>query len=113
MAKTRGYDAGKKIVGRRRHIAVDTDGRFLMINLTPADRVRCRLLAIPRCARFHPPMLPSFVMPFCEIMWRTSFVHVRACARARSLAKQAKIQRLSSEYRWSFPPFIQRPFGPF
>jgi hypothetical protein len=30
-AKTRGYDAGKKIVGRKRHIAVDTDGRLLMI----------------------------------------------------------------------------------
>ena len=25
-AKTRGYDAGKKIVGRKRHIAADTDG---------------------------------------------------------------------------------------
>ena len=36
-AKTRGYDAGKKIVGRKRHIAVDTDGRLLMINLTPAN----------------------------------------------------------------------------
>jgi hypothetical protein len=35
--KTRGYDAGKKIVGRKRHIAVDTDGRLLMVNLTPAD----------------------------------------------------------------------------
>ena len=36
-AKTRGYDAAKKIVGRKRHIAVDTDGRLLMLNLTPAD----------------------------------------------------------------------------
>jgi len=36
-AKTRGYDAGKKIVGRKRHIAVDTDGRLLMVNLTTAD----------------------------------------------------------------------------
>ena len=36
-AKARGYDAGKKIVGRKRHIAVDTDGRLLMINLTTAD----------------------------------------------------------------------------
>ena len=36
-AKTRGYDAGKKIFGRKRHIAVDTDGRLLMINLTTAD----------------------------------------------------------------------------
>ena len=36
-AKRRGYDAGKKIVGRKRHIAVDTDGRLLMVNLTTAD----------------------------------------------------------------------------
>jgi Transposase DDE domain len=36
-AETRGYDAGKKIVGRKRHIAVDTDGRLLMVNLTSAD----------------------------------------------------------------------------
>lgn len=36
-AKTRGYDEGKKIVGRKRHIAVDTDGRLLLIRLTPAD----------------------------------------------------------------------------
>ena len=36
-AATRAYDAGKKIVGRKRHIAVDTDGRLLMVNLTPAD----------------------------------------------------------------------------
>ncbi|HXF53135.1 MAG TPA: IS5 family transposase [Hyphomicrobiaceae bacterium] len=33
----RGYDAAKKMVGRKRHIAVDTDGRLLMVNLTPAD----------------------------------------------------------------------------
>jgi len=36
-SKKRGYDAAKKIVGRKRHIAVDTDGRLLMINLTTAD----------------------------------------------------------------------------
>ena len=35
--EVRGYDAGKKVVGRKRHIAVDTDGRLLMVNLTPAD----------------------------------------------------------------------------
>jgi putative transposase len=34
---TRGYDAGKKVTGRKRHIAVDTDGRLLMVNLTTAD----------------------------------------------------------------------------
>jgi transposase len=35
-AKVRGFGAGKKIVGRKRHIAVDTDGRLLMVNLTTA-----------------------------------------------------------------------------
>lgn len=33
----RGFDGGKRTVGRKRHIAVDTDGRLLMVNLTPAD----------------------------------------------------------------------------
>jgi len=36
-AGKQGYDANKKVVGRKRHIAVDTDGRLLMVNLTPAD----------------------------------------------------------------------------
>lgn len=30
-------DAGKKVVGRERHIAVDTDARLRMVNLTTAD----------------------------------------------------------------------------
>ncbi len=34
--KTRGFDAGTKVVGRKRHIAVDTDGKLVMINLTTA-----------------------------------------------------------------------------
>src|SRR5690606_31691660 len=33
----RGFDGAKKITGRKRHIAVDTDGRLLMVNLTTAD----------------------------------------------------------------------------
>ena len=32
-----GYDAAKKVKGRKRHVAVDTDGQLLMVNLTPAD----------------------------------------------------------------------------
>jgi putative transposase len=36
-AEKRGFDAGKKIVGRKRHTAVDTGGRLLMVNLTTAD----------------------------------------------------------------------------
>ncbi|GII59072.1 transposase [Planotetraspora thailandica] len=34
---TRGYDAGKKINGRKRHLVVDTRGLPLMVMVTPAD----------------------------------------------------------------------------
>jgi putative transposase len=33
----RGYDAGKKVNGRKRHLAVDIDGRLLAVDVTPAD----------------------------------------------------------------------------
>lgn len=36
-SKTRGYDVGKKINGRKRHIAVDTLGLPVMITVTPAS----------------------------------------------------------------------------
>ncbi|WP_412566705.1 transposase [Streptomyces europaeiscabiei] len=34
---TSGYDAGKKIAGRKRHIVVDTRGLPLLVMVTPAD----------------------------------------------------------------------------
>jgi hypothetical protein len=36
-AEKRGFDADKKIVGRKRHIVADTDGRLLMDSLTTAN----------------------------------------------------------------------------
>jgi putative transposase len=33
----RGFDAGKMIMGRKRHLAVDIDGRLLAVSVTPAD----------------------------------------------------------------------------
>jgi putative transposase len=33
----RGYDAGKNVMGRKRHLAVDSDGRLLVVAITPAD----------------------------------------------------------------------------
>jgi putative transposase len=36
-AQISGHDGGKRLIGRNRHIAVDTDGRLLMVNLKPAD----------------------------------------------------------------------------
>jgi transposase len=48
-AGSRGYDAGKKINGRKRHIAVDTDGLLLLVLVTAAsvaDRYGGRQLLI-------------------------------------------------------------------
>ena len=42
----RGYDAGKKIKGRKRHAMVDTDGRALVVQAHPAD-VQDRDGAVP------------------------------------------------------------------
>ena len=33
----RGFDAAKKVMGRKRHVAVDTDGRLLAVSVTCAD----------------------------------------------------------------------------
>jgi putative transposase len=33
----RGFDAAKKVLGRKRHLAVDTDGRLLAVSVTKAD----------------------------------------------------------------------------
>jgi transposase len=33
----RGFDAGKTIMGRKRHVAVDSGGRLLAVAITPAD----------------------------------------------------------------------------
>ncbi|SDG04403.1 Transposase [Lentzea fradiae] len=44
---TRGYDAGKKVQGRKRHIAVDTLGLLIAVLVTPAstsDRIAARSL---------------------------------------------------------------------
>jgi transposase len=46
-AATRGFDAGKKVAGRKRHIAVDTMGLLVAVLVTPAstqDRVAARCL---------------------------------------------------------------------
>ncbi len=42
----RGYDAGKKVLGRKRHAMVDTDGRPLVLQVHPAS-VQDRDGAVP------------------------------------------------------------------
>ena len=37
MAGVRGYDAGKRVTGRKRHALVDTDGKLLLAGVSPAS----------------------------------------------------------------------------
>lgn len=46
----RGYDAGKKVMGRKRHAMVDTDGRALELLVHPAD-IQDRDGAVPLLKR--------------------------------------------------------------
>jgi transposase len=51
----RGYDAGKKIKGRKRHIAVDTEGNLLAVIVLSAgiqDRVAARAVLLRLFCRF-------------------------------------------------------------
>ena len=52
-ASDRGIDAHKKIVGRKRHLAVDSDGRLLLVNITPANgAVGCDVSQVAICKTF-------------------------------------------------------------
>jgi putative transposase len=62
QAGERGYDAGKKIVGRKRHLAVDCLGLILAVMITPAS------LQDRQAAR---PLIRSLVKTFgrLQIIW--------------------------------------------
>ncbi|WP_319599930.1 IS5 family transposase [Streptomyces sp. ID01-9D] len=89
---SRGYDAGKKINGRKRHIVVDTLGLPVMITVTPAG-VRDEIIAR-------------------DILWRLRLTHPQITqvwadsAYARELLPTWSADRL----RMSLRP-VQRPKG--
>jgi transposase len=56
-AHTRGFDSGKKINGRKRHVAVDVEGFLLAVVVTAAsvgDRIGAKLLVIALVEHLHP-----------------------------------------------------------
>jgi len=61
---TRGYDAGKKTNGRKRHIAVDTLGLLLVIMVTPAS-VQDRVGAKPLLWMLH-QRFPKVVLTWAD-----------------------------------------------
>ena len=63
---TRGYDGGKKINGRKRHILVDTNGFLLKVKIHAAnvqDRAGARLLLEPLQAQENTPF------PRLRLLW--------------------------------------------
>jgi putative transposase len=60
----RGYDAGKKVNGRKRHAMVDTDGRGVMLQVHPAS-IQDRDGAIP-LLRVSRPLLPFIERVFAD-----------------------------------------------
>ena len=52
-----GCDAGKKIEGRKRHLAVDTDGNPLVVQVHAAN-VQDRVARFPCCWRYRPGREP-------------------------------------------------------
>src|SRR6201995_1038500 len=75
----RGYDAGKKVLGRKRHAMVDTDGRPLVLHVHPAS-VQDRDGAVPllRASR------GSF--PFVELVFADSAYAGERVASATRIA---------------------------
>ena len=75
----RGYDAGKKVMGRKRHAMVDTDGRALKLLVHPAD-VQDRDGAVPLLKQSRARH------PFVERAFADSAYHSPRVADATSIA---------------------------
>ncbi|MGI4798563.1 MAG: IS5 family transposase [Janthinobacterium lividum] len=68
----RGYDAGKKIKGRKRHAMVDTDGRALTLQVHPAD-VQDRDGAVP-LLKASRPRFPFVTLAFADTAYAAAGV---------------------------------------
>jgi putative transposase len=75
----RGYDAGKKVMGRKRHVMVDTDGRPLVLQVHPAS-VQDRDGAVPLLKASR----RSF--PFVELAFADSAYTARRVSEATLIA---------------------------
>jgi putative transposase len=75
----RGYDAGKKIKGRKRHAMVDTDGRALVLQAHPAD-VQDRDGAVPLLKASRKPF------PFVKLAFADSAYNAKRVQEATVIA---------------------------
>jgi putative transposase len=101
----RGYDAGKKIKGRKRHAMVDTDGRALVIQAHPAD-IQDRDGAIPllRASRRRHPFVEIAFADSAYGSDRVRDATVIAIEVVRKIADQVGFQVLPR--RWVVERFF-------
>jgi putative transposase len=123
----RGYDGGKKIRGRKRHIGVDTLGLLLAVVVTGAgvddaraaprvleqlDAERCpRLAVVWADAKYHNHDLNAWKAAREELRWRLEVVSRPVGAKGfvllpkrwvveRTFAWLGRARRLSRDYEW-------------
>lgn len=92
----RGYDAGKKIKGRKRHAMVDTDGRALVLQVHPAD-IQDRDGAIPllkASRRSH---------PFVEVAFTDSAYNADRVRQATSIVIEV-VKKLADQVGFQVLP---------
>src|SRR5918995_1404653 len=104
-----GYDAAKRVKGRKRHIAVDTEGRLLMVTLTPADvqdaeGAEAIIKAIRRCWPWLKHLFADGAYDRGKLMSAAAY-HDFVIEVVRKLAGQQGFQVLPR--RW----VVERTFG--
>ena len=102
----RGYDAGKKVMGRKRHAMVDTDGRPLVLQIHPAS-VQDRDGAVPllQASRRR--------FPFIERAFADSAYAGERVAQATSIAIEI-VRKLPGQVGFAVHPrrwFVERCFA--
>lgn len=94
VAGRRGYDAAKRVVGRKRHALVDTDGRLLLAAVSPADMHDSHGgVALLRTSRRPWPFLASVLRGsrLCRATRRRRHPDPRRACRAE--ARAARLRR--------------------
>lgn len=94
----RGYDAGKRVRGRKRHIVTDTNGLMLAVDVHPANIQDCHG-AVPLLTRLRQ------IIPICNMCLQTASIAASNCGtpsqpvdRGRSRSSSASKDKRASSF---------------
>jgi transposase len=108
----RGYDAGKKVKGRKRHILTDTKGLLVAATVHPAD-VQDRDGAMPLLASIRKPFPPSLAPARHRFAARTGSTPLASmaapCRRRRRLCRREVADRAGCA--WHLDAGDRQAFG--